>query len=80
MYADFRKDHAIAHNVFLMSARSAKRKGGREQQADELPEVPIPPEVEALSIVTPPKVTEALAPMAVMFAPLEELYFKPSFP
>ena len=41
--------YAIAHNVFLMSARSAKRKGGREQQADELPEVPIPPDVEVLA-------------------------------
>ena len=42
--------YAIAHNVFLMSARAAKRRGKREEQApDELPDVPVPPEVEALA-------------------------------
>jgi RNA polymerase sigma-70 factor (ECF subfamily) len=42
--------YAIAHNVFLMSARSAKRRGRHEEQApDELPDVPVPPEVEALA-------------------------------
>ena len=42
--------YAIAHNVFLMSARSAKRRGRHEEQGpEELPDLPVPPEVEALA-------------------------------
>ncbi len=42
--------YAIARNVFLMQRRAAARRGRREVLAEEeLPEVPIPPEVEALA-------------------------------
>lgn len=42
--------YAIARNVFLMQRRAATRRGRREVLADEeLPEVPIPPEVESLA-------------------------------
>lgn len=42
--------YAIARNVFLMQRRAAMRRGRRETLADEeLPEVPIPPEVETLA-------------------------------
>ena len=41
--------YAIARNVFLMHRRAATRRGRREVLADEeLPEVPVPPEVEGL--------------------------------
>ena len=40
--------YAIAHNVFLMSCRSEKRRGRHEELAeDELPDVPVPAEAEA---------------------------------
>jgi RNA polymerase sigma-70 factor (ECF subfamily) len=42
--------YAIARNVFLMHRRAAARRGRREVLADdELPEVPVPPEVESLA-------------------------------
>jgi len=42
--------YAIARNVFLMHRRAASRRGRREVLADEdLPEVPVPPEVEGLA-------------------------------
>lgn len=42
--------YAIARNVFLMQRRAAARRGRRETLADEeLPEVPVPPEVESLA-------------------------------
>jgi RNA polymerase sigma-70 factor (ECF subfamily) len=42
--------YAIARNVFLMSLRSAKRRGRHEELADEeLPDVPVPAEVESLA-------------------------------
>jgi RNA polymerase sigma-70 factor (ECF subfamily) len=41
--------YAIARNVFLMNRRAAHRRGRHEAIADEaLPEVPVPPEIEAL--------------------------------
>ena len=42
--------YAIAHNVFLMSVRAAGRRERHETlAADELPDVPVPPEVESLA-------------------------------
>ncbi|MCC6131151.1 MAG: RNA polymerase sigma factor [Acidobacteria bacterium] len=42
--------YAIAHNVFLMYRRASKRLGKHEDLADEeLPEVPIPAEMEGLA-------------------------------
>jgi RNA polymerase sigma-70 factor, ECF subfamily len=42
--------YAIARNVFLMQRRAAARRGRREVLADEeLPELPVPPEVESLA-------------------------------
>ena len=42
--------YAIARNVFLMQRRAAVRRGRREVLADdELPDVPVPPEVESLA-------------------------------
>lgn len=42
--------YAIARNVFLMSIRSAKRRGRHEELAeDDLPDVPVPAEVEGLA-------------------------------
>jgi RNA polymerase sigma-70 factor (ECF subfamily) len=42
--------YAIARNVFLMSRRSAGRRGRHERLAEkELPEVPVPAEVEGLA-------------------------------
>ncbi len=41
--------YAIARNVFLMQRRSATRRSRHESVADDaLPEVPVPPEMEAL--------------------------------
>lgn len=56
--------YAIAHNVFLMSCRSEKRRGRHEELAeDELPDVPIPAEVETLA--TKDAVRKALARLSV---------------
>jgi len=42
--------YAIARNVFLMSYRTASRRAKREVLADEdLPELPVPPEVASLA-------------------------------
>jgi len=42
--------YAIARNVFLMDRRAAGRRGRHEGLADdELPDVPVPPEVESLA-------------------------------
>jgi len=42
--------YAIARNVFLMDRRAAGRRGRHEALADEeLPDVPVPPEVESLA-------------------------------
>ncbi len=42
--------YAIARNVFLMQRRSATRRGRHEAVADDaLPEIPVPPEIEALA-------------------------------
>ena len=42
--------YAIARNVFLMDRRAAGRRGRHEDLADEeLPDVPVPPEVESLA-------------------------------
>lgn len=42
--------YAIAHNVFLMSCRSEKRRGRSEElSGDDLPELPVPPEAETLA-------------------------------
>jgi len=42
--------YAIARNVFLMSRRAAGRRARRESPADdELPEIPVPAEVESLA-------------------------------
>lgn len=56
--------YAIAHNVFLMSCRSEKRRGRHEELAeDELPDVPVPPEVESLA--TRDAVRKALARLSI---------------
>jgi RNA polymerase sigma-70 factor, ECF subfamily len=41
--------YAVARHVFLMSARAQRRRGKHETLADEeLPDLPVPPEVESL--------------------------------
>ncbi len=56
--------YAIAHNVFLMSCRSEKRRGRHEELADDdLPDVPVPAEAEALA--TKDAVRKALARLSV---------------
>ena len=42
--------YAIAHNVFLMSCRSDRRRGRHEElPQEELPDLPVPAEAEALA-------------------------------
>jgi RNA polymerase sigma-70 factor (ECF subfamily) len=42
--------YAIAHNVFLMSCRSEKRRGRHEEAPeDDLPDLPVPAEAESLA-------------------------------
>lgn len=56
--------YAIAHNVFLMSCRSARRLSRHEELAEEeLPDVPVPPEAETLG--TRDLVRRALARLPV---------------
>lgn len=56
--------YAIAHNVFLMSCRSEKRRGRHEGLADdELPDVPVPAEAE--SFATKDAVRKALGRLSV---------------
>ena len=56
--------YAIAHNVFLMSCRSEKRRGRHEELADdELPDVPVPAEAEAFA--TKDAVRKALGRLSV---------------
>jgi RNA polymerase sigma-70 factor (ECF subfamily) len=56
--------YAIAHNVFLMSCRSERRRGRHEELAqDELPDLPVPAEAEALA--TKDAVRKALARLSV---------------
>ena len=56
--------YAIAHNVFLMSCRSDKRRGRHEELAeDELPDVPVPAEAEAYA--TKDAVRKALGRLSV---------------
>lgn len=56
--------YAIAHNVFLMSCRSEKRRGRHEELAeDELPDVPVPAEAEAYA--TKDAVRRALGRLSV---------------
>lgn len=56
--------YAIAHNVFLMSCRSEKRRGRHEELADdELPDVPVPAEAEAFA--TRDAVRKALSRLSV---------------
>lgn len=56
--------YAIAHNVFLMSCRSDRRRARHEEPpAEELPELPVPAEAEGLAardLVT--KALDALPP------------------
>ncbi|MBK8596414.1 MAG: RNA polymerase sigma factor [Holophagales bacterium] len=56
--------YAIAHNVFLMSCRSEKRRSRHEELADdELPDVPVPAEAE--SFATKDAVRKALGRLSV---------------
>jgi RNA polymerase sigma-70 factor (ECF subfamily) len=56
--------YAIAHNVFLMSCRTDRRRGRLEEPAsDELPDVPVPAEMESLA--TRDLITRALAMLPV---------------
>ena len=56
--------YAIAHNVFLMSCRTEKRRGRHEELAqDELPDVPVPAEAEAYA--TTDAVRKALGRLSV---------------
>lgn len=56
--------YAIAHNVFLMSCRSEKRRGRHEELSDdELPDIPVPAEAEAYA--TKDAVRKALGRLSI---------------